>query len=73
MWTWTFWKDALERAVSTFAQTLLGAWGTDWAVDDVTLGWEGVLLTAGIAAGFSLLKSVAASRVGQPADASLVK
>lgn len=73
MWTLNFWKDAGERAVSTFAQTLLAALGTDAVVSEVQLGWQGLLITAGVAAGLSLLKSMAASRVGSKQSASAVQ
>lgn len=55
-----FWTDALERAVKTFAQTFVAVagastvadWGTSW------LGW---LAGAAVAAGLSLLTSVASA------------
>lgn len=71
MFTRAFWKDAAERAIATAAQSavaLLGADGFDLlevdvaAVFGVSLG--GLLL--------SLLKSLVASKVNDPASASLV-
>lgn len=56
--------DVLERLVWTFIQAFLGAW-TVTSVADVTDG--GVAMSAamaGVAAAVSLLKSLAASRVG---------
>lgn len=73
MWTLTFWKDAAERAVSTFAQTLIAMVGTDAVLEKVTLGWKDLLLTAAIAGGLSILKSVAATRVGTKGTASFAK
>jgi hypothetical protein len=58
----SFLRDAGERAVATFAQTLVALVGTDGVgLLDVPLGDS---LLAAVAAGvLSLLKSVAASKV----------
>ncbi len=72
MWTLTFWRDAAERAISTAAQTAIGV----LAVDQLGLldaPWLAVGSAAGLAAVVSLLKAVAASRVGDPTSASLVR
>ena len=60
-----WWKAAGIRALKTFAQTILASGivigsvsaGTDWA----TVGWTAatVVITATLAAGFSLLTSIA--------------
>jgi hypothetical protein len=72
MWTARFWHDAAERAVKSAAQAVvlyvgadvtLGAWQAGWA----TAG--GVALAAAV---LSLLSSLASSRVGDSASASLV-
>lgn len=70
MRTKQFWLDALERALSTLAQTLLAWMAVDIALWD--LDWQqglGVALTAAVA---SVLKSIAASNVAEPETASLV-
>ena len=61
MFTSTFLKDAAERAVSTFAQTLVALVGTD-AVDILTVDLGDSLKAAAVAGGLSLIKSYAAAR-----------
>ena len=68
LYSWT--RDAAERALSTFAQAFLSVTGGDllniWSVDWKTaagVGLGGALL--------SLLKSVAARKVGDDGTASL--
>lgn len=56
-----FIKDALERAVATFAQTVVALVGTD-AVDILSVGVGDSLKAAAVAAGLSLVKSFAAAR-----------
>lgn len=72
MFTRAFWKDAVERAISTAAQTalaLLGADGFDLLTVDVA-DVMGVSLGALV---LSVLKSLVASRVNDPESASLVE
>ena len=61
MFKTTFIKDACERAVATFAQTLVALVGTD-AVDILSVGIGDSLKAAGVAAGLSLVKSFAAAK-----------
>lgn len=71
MFTQAFWMDALERAIATFAQTLLALAGTamlDW----VSLDWVQIAIASLIAAGLSVAKSLAASYVGSEPNASVV-
>ena len=56
-----FLKDAAERAVSTFAQTLVALVGTN-AVDMLTVGIGDSLKAAGVAAALSFVKSFAAAK-----------
>jgi len=70
MWTSEFWKQAAERAVKTFAQTLVAAglvvgvagWGE----------WQAALIAAGIAALLSVATSVASAGFGDKGTPSLV-
>lgn len=71
MWTKKFWKDAVERAIKTAAQSLLAViagtsivGGTDWAV---------VLIGAGIATGLSFLTSILSTLAGSSTSASAVE
>jgi hypothetical protein len=70
--TVAWFRDAAERAVSTFAQSFLSVIGGD-ALNVWHFGWK---TAAGVAVGgavLSLLKSLAARRVGDPESASLVR
>lgn len=39
IWSWYWWRDALERAFRTALAVLLGAWGADWT-NFYSLGWD---------------------------------
>ncbi|GAU66651.1 hypothetical protein SSP35_03_02990 [Streptomyces sp. NBRC 110611] len=58
-----FWVAAVERAVRTFAQTLIAALGLD-TTDILHVPWEHGLALAGTAALLSLLTSIAAAGTG---------
>lgn len=60
-----FWSAAGERAVKTFAQTLLAVWGAG-AVSPMDIDWKAALLTAVFAAVASVLTSIASSGGGNP-------
>ena len=51
----TFWEGLAERAISTFAQSLVGAFGVGTSL--FGLDWKGALGIAGAAALVSILKS----------------
>lgn len=51
----TFWEGLAERAISTFAQSLVGAFGVGSSL--FGLDWKGALGIAGAAALVSVLKS----------------
>ena len=57
----TFIKDAAERAISTFAQTLIALVGTD-ATGILSVNLGDSLKAAAVAAGLSLVKAVAAAK-----------
>ena len=70
MFTQTFWKSAIERAIRTFCQTLVAVVGAsqfDWMSAD----WQSLLVTSGIAAGLSVLTSVAGVNIGDKGSTSL--
>lgn len=56
MFTKKFWKDAIERTVRTFAQTVLA---TGLLSQPLGLDWKAVLLAAGGTAATSLLSAIA--------------
>ena len=66
MFTKSFVMQLVERAIKTFAQTLValaGASQMDW----LNLDWQQLTATAAIAAGLSVLTSIASDKIG-PAD-----
>lgn len=71
MFTKTFVLQLVERAIKTFAQTLValaGASQMDW----LNLDWQHLTATAAIAAGLSVLTSIASDRVGPTDSPSIV-
>jgi hypothetical protein len=61
MFTSTFLKDAAERAVATFAQTLVALVGTN-AVDILSVNLADSVKASLVAGALSLVKSYAAAR-----------
>lgn len=62
MWTLRFWRDALERAIKTFAQALLAFLGAT-AVGLTDIAWLDALNVAALAAVVSLLTSLVSGTV----------
>lgn len=71
MFTLTFWKDAFERAVKTFAQAAVAVLTAN-ATGLLDADWVTVASVAGLAAVVSVLTSVGSGAVTH-GDASLVK
>ena len=71
MRTKTFWVDAAERAIRTFAQALIGAITAGLVVTDAAQ-WKAAGIAAAVAALVSLLTSIAASGVGDQNTPSLL-
>lgn len=69
VWTSAFWKAAAERALKTFAQTLIVLIGAE-QVNVMALDWPQLLTVAGSAAVMSVLTSMASAPFG-PAGPSL--
>lgn len=68
-----FWKDAIERALTTLVQTVIAVALTGGVFDLATLDW-GAIGAAGISAAvLSIAKSIAAANVGVKGTASLTK
>jgi hypothetical protein len=71
MFTKSFLMQLAERAVKTFAQTfvaLAGASQMDW----LNLDWQHLAATSLIAAGLSVLTSIASDKVGPTDSPSMV-
>lgn len=64
-----FAKDAIERAVKTFAQALLAYFGAG-AVNVLTADWGEALAVAGTAAFLSVLTSLGSLKLGNSGTAS---
>lgn len=60
IWNPEFWKGAAERAIFTFAQTLVALIGVDTVAPVWGFDWGHLLASAGLAALLSVLKSVGA-------------
>ena len=74
MWTKTFWKDAAERAVKTFAQFIVTLTAFSGAVGDFTsIDWKFVFVNSAIGAGLSIATSIVTSLSKKSSSASLVK
>ena len=71
MFTKSFVMQLVERAIKTFAQTfvaLAGASQMDW----LNLDWQHLAATSLIAAGLSVLTSIASDKVGPTDSPSMV-
>ena len=73
LFTGSFWLDALERAVKTFAYTTNGLLITALASEKVDLSnWETGALVVGLTTASSVLGSVISSGIGEPGTASML-
>lgn len=61
MWTKLFWKDTIERAVSTMAQVLISLFAVD-QFNLLTLDWVATLATVGAAGLLAVAKALAATQ-----------
>ncbi len=71
MWTSTFWKQALERAIKTFAQGSLALLAGD-GLGVLDVDWGDVASVGALAAIASLLTSLVSAPAGEPDSPSLV-
>lgn len=62
-----FWADTAERAIKTFAQTLVALLGAG-AVDILTVGWGQMLSVSAGASLVSILTSIASAGSGNSAS-----
>lgn len=75
MFTKTFWKDASERAIATFAQTIIamvGVLAPMSSFDLLNVHYEQVILVGLVSGILSYLKSIVAARVSDTQSASLL-
>ncbi|WP_435233382.1 holin [Micromonospora aurantiaca (nom. illeg.)] len=72
MWTGPFWKQALERALKTFAQAALALLAGD-GLGVLDINWGDVASVGALAAVASLLTSLVSAPAGEPASPSLVE
>jgi hypothetical protein len=71
MFTAYFWKSTLERAIKSFAQSLLAVVGVG-QVGVLDVSWPTALSVAAMAGLLSVLTSIGSSKVGASDDPSLV-
>lgn len=71
MFSFHFWQLTVERAVKTFAQSLLAILSAD-GVGLLTVPWLAALSTAVTAAVLSVLTSMGSAPVGEPGGPSLL-
>lgn len=71
MWTSAFWKDLLERTVSTFAQATVAALPTG-LIPGVSVPWWAAFAAGGFAALLCALKCLGAAYTGAPDSGSLL-
>jgi hypothetical protein len=71
VWSWSWWRDALERAIRTALAVLLAAWGGQWA-NIYALGWGYTWrLLVGVTV-ITLVFAFVAAPVGQRGSAALL-
>ncbi len=68
IWSGTFWRDALERAVKTGAQTLAALLVTGTTI--LSLNWTEALAVTGTAVLASVLTSIVSSGIGERGTAA---
>ena len=71
--TWKFWRGAIERAVKTFAQSLIAVITAVQGFSLYEADWPAMVATAGSATLLSLLSSIASSQIGESDSASAIK
>jgi hypothetical protein len=71
MFTKFFLRQVAERAVKTFAQTFVALAGVS-QMDWLSLDWAQLAATSGIAAGLSVLTSIASDKIGPTDSPSIV-
>jgi hypothetical protein len=69
MSTSTFWRDSVERAVTTFCQSLVAVLGAG-SVGRLNVAWVTSLSTAGLAAPLSLSTSLGSAPLGKRGEAT---
>lgn len=71
MWSKQFWKETVERAIKTAAQTAVALIGTE-LVGIMELDWVQITSVSAVAALLSVLTSVGSDPVGKTGTPSLV-
>lgn len=72
MLTASFWTGALDRALKSFAQTLVLLWGADAGLSLLEVDIWSALALAATAAVLSLLTSIASTPVGDKGTTSFL-
>lgn len=72
MFTILFWKQALERSVKTFAQSIIAATTISGTTTLADISMGGVFATAGVAAVISILTSIVSAPLSPQGNPSLI-
>jgi hypothetical protein len=72
MWTAKFWKESFERAIRTAAQTAASLLAIG-ELSPYEIDWNLMGASAAVSAFFSLLTSVASTKVGKEDTASFIR
>jgi hypothetical protein len=71
IWSWYWWRDALERAFRTALAVLLAAWGGQWT-NIYSLGWDQTWrMVVGVTI-ITLVFAFVAAPVGQRGSAAVL-
>lgn len=73
IFTWRFWRAALERAVKTAAQTAAAVLLADEVAGILNVDWVATASVAGLAFVASVLTSVGSAGVGEPGTPSMLR
>lgn len=73
MWSAKFWRDLTERVIASAAGGALAVLVGGETTGDGSVGWQAILLGAGVAAAVSFLKGLIAAQKGDRTSASLVE
>lgn len=73
MFTAAFWREAIERAIKTAAQSIATFFTIGEATNLYEMDWRLILSSAAVGAGYSVLTSIASAPLGRKESPSLVQ
>lgn len=72
MWSKKFWKEALDRAIKSFAQGAVALLSAD-GIGLFGVQWQDVFSVAGMMFVLSILTSIGSAPIGESGTASILK